>query len=391
MSATNLDLLAIDSEQAPDGSFTYQVGGKSFHLDLESAKRAFSQKRVINGRNSPEFNVMPLRYPWAYELYKDMDANHWLPQEVPMFEDVRHWNDSRILDERERNIIRVGIGYFCSAEGIVGDCQHTIIRDKLSAPELKMVVGRHVHEENIHTESLLYMISSLGINPHDATALFMSLPSVKAKNDLITEHLPSLRKDIDLTITANKQAFAKALFGITQIMEGTQFFGLFLPLLHLSRSGKMPGIGQMFRYTLRDESNHIELGRLIFQELLKENQDIMTPAFRRELLDFMLAGVQTEIAFVDDLLPAPLIGLNSDDVKRFVCYNANRRLQGLGWEPAASYRGEIVLDNPFPWSSEIIYLKKNENFFETRVTEYGKISSLKEVKQEQDLFEGISL
>lgn len=375
----------------PEDAYVYEVGGKTFYLDHEAAKRAFREKRVINGRNSPEFNVMPLKYSWAYELYKDMDSNHWLPQEVPMFEDVRHWNDERILDDRERNIIRVGIGYFCSAEGIVGDCQHTIIRDKLTAPELKMVVGRHVHEENIHTESLLYMISSLGINPHEATALFMSLPSVRAKNDLITKNLPTLRKEIDLTITENKQSFAKALFGITQIMEGTQFFGLFLPLLHLSRSGKMPGIGQMFRYTLRDESNHIELGRLLFTTLLEENPDILTDAFREELIAFMLAGVETEIAFVDDLLPAPIVGLSTEDVKRFVCYNANRRLQGMGWEPLAKYRGETILENPFPWSSEIIYLKKNENFFETRVTEYGKISSLKEVKQEQDLFEGISL
>ncbi len=385
---------ALDTDQtsAPtDNTYVYEVGGRTYHLDMEAAKRAFREKRVINGRNSPEFNVMPLKYTWAYDLYRDMDANHWLPQEVPMFEDVRHWKDERILDERERNIIRVGIGYFCSAEGIVGDCQHTIIRDKLSAPELKMVVGRHVHEENIHTESLLYMISSLGINPHDATALFLSMPSVKAKNRLITEHLPELRKDIDLTLTPNKQSFAKALFGITQIMEGTQFFGLFLPLLHLSRSGKMPGIGQMFRYTMRDESNHIELGRMIFLTLLEENPDILTDEFREELIAFMLEGVRTEIAFVDDLLPAPIVGLNIDDVKRFVCYNANRRFQGLGWEPLATYKGETVLENPFPWSSEIIYLKKNENFFETRVTEYGKLSSLKEVKQEQDLFEGISL
>lgn len=371
--------------------FEYEVGGRKYVLDAAQAKEAFDAKRVICGRNSAEFNVMPLKYKWAYEIYRDMEANHWLPQEVPMFDDIKQWNDSRLLNDRERNIIRVGIGYFCSAEGIVGDCAQTIIRENLTAPELKMAVGRHVQEENIHTESLLYMISSLGINPHEMSALFLSLPSVLLKNEVITKHLPKLRRNLDLAVTENKQLLAKTIFGITQIMEGTQFFGLFLPILHLQREGKMPGIGQMFRYTLRDESNHIELGRRIFLALLEENPDILTPSFKEELIEFMKAGIASEIAFVDDLLPQPIAGLSPDEIKKFVRYNANRRLLGLGWEPLADNKGVVVLENPFPWSAEVIYLKKNENFFETRVTEYGKLSNLQEVKNEQDLFEGIEV
>lgn len=369
----------------------YEVGGKKFALDAKKAKEAFEAKRVINGRNSPEFNVMPLKYKWAYEIYRDMEANHWLPQEVPMYDDIKQWADDKLLNERERNIIRVGIGYFCSAEGIVGDCAQTIIRENLTAPELKMAVGRHVQEENIHTESLLYMISSLRINPHEMSALFLSLPSVIRKNQIICEHLPKLRRDIDLTKTENKQLFAKSIFGVTQIMEGTQFYGLFLPILHLLRNGKMPGIGQMFRYTLRDESNHIELGRKLFLALLEENPDIMTKEFHKELIDFMRAGVEAEIAFVDDLLPQALAGLSPDEIKRFIRYNANRRLLALGWEPIDDGKGNVVLENPFPWSSEIIYLKKNENFFETTVTEYGKVSNLQEAQSEEELFEGIEV
>lgn len=371
--------------------FEYEVGGRKYVLDAKTAKEAFEAKRVILGRNSPEFNVMPLKYKWAYEIYRDMEANHWLPQEVPMYDDIKQWNDDRMLNDRERNIIRVGIGYFCSAEGIVGDCAQTIIRESLSAPELKMAVGRHVQEENIHTESLLYMISSLRINPHEVSALFLSMPSVIRKNEVICKHLPKLRRGIDLSITENKQLFAKTIFGITQIMEGTQFFGLFLPILHLQRNGKMPGMGQMFRYTMRDESNHIELGRKLFLSLLEENPDIMTPKFKQELIDFMKEGIEAEIAFVADLLPQPIAGLAPDEIKRFVRYNANRRLMALGWDPLDDGKGNVVLENPFPWSAEVIYLKKNENFFETTVTEYGKVSNLQEVKNEQELFEGIEV
>ncbi|MBS0654418.1 MAG: ribonucleotide-diphosphate reductase subunit beta [Verrucomicrobia bacterium] len=371
--------------------FEYEVGGRKFLLDKGKAKEAFEAKRVICGRNSPEFNVMPLKYNWAYEIYRDMEANHWLPQEVPMYDDIRQWNDDRFLSDRERNIIRVGIGYFCSAEGIVGDCAQTIIRENLTAPELKLAVGRHVQEENIHTESLLYMISSLRINPHEVSALFLSMPSVIKKNQTITKHLPKLRRELDLTQTENKQLFAKTIFGITQIMEGTQFFGLFLPILHLQREGKMPGMGQMFRYTMRDESNHIELGRKLFLALLEENPDILTPTFKQELIQFMRDGIESEVSFVDDLLPQPIAGLSPDEIKRFVRYNANRRLMALGWEPIDDGKGKFIMDNPFPWSAEAIYLKKNENFFETTVTEYGKLSNLQEVKSEEELFEGIEV
>jgi ribonucleoside-diphosphate reductase beta chain len=117
----------------------------------------------------------------------------------------------------------------------------------------------------------------------------------------------------------------------------------------------------------------------------------MTKAFHKELIDFMRAGIDAEIAFVDDLLPQAIAGLSPDEIKRFVRYNANRRLLALGWEPLDDGKGNIVLENPFPWSSEIIYLKKNENFFETTVTEYGKISNLQEAKTEQELFEGIEV
>ncbi|MGR3951329.1 MAG: ribonucleotide-diphosphate reductase subunit beta [Chlamydia sp.] len=379
------------SEPNASDVFEYEVGGRRFVLSKSQAKAAFDAKKVINGRNSPEFNVMPLKYGWAYDLYRQMESNHWLPQEIPMFEDVQQWNDQRTLSPLERNIIRFGIGYFCSAEGIVGDCQQTIIRENLSAPELKMAVGRHVQEENIHTESLLYMISSLGINPHEMSALFLSMPSIIQKNNLVTHYLPEMRRDLDLTQVENKRLFAKTIFGITQIMEGTQFYGLFLPILHLMRNGKMPGIGQMFRYTMRDESNHIELGRMLFLALLEENPDILSQEFKKELIEFMRAGVEAEIAFVDDLLPQSIAGLAQDDIKKFVRYNANRRLLGLGWDPIDDGKKSIILENPFPWSAEIIYLKKNENFFETRVTEYAKMSSLQEVKNEEELFEGIEL
>ena len=155
----------------------------------------------------------------------------------------------------------MGIGYFSAAEGIVGDNIQDVVRELVTAPELKLVLGRHAHEENIHADSLLYMISSLGINPHECEAMFEQIDTIRRKNEFVTRVSKNLRRDLDLTLTSNQQELAKNIFIFGQCMEGTQFYGLFGMVLSLARQNKFPGIGQMFRYTLRDESNHIELFR----------------------------------------------------------------------------------------------------------------------------------
>lgn len=350
---------------------SYTFGNRSFVLDEDLAAEALHQKRVINGRNSPEFNILPLKYPWAYELYRRMKSNHWEPEEVPMGRDIEQWRSRTALTDPERWIIRMGIGYFSAAEGIVGDNILHVVRELVTAPELKLVLGRHAHEENIHTDSLLYMISSLGINPHSVKAMFDQLPSIRAKNEFITRQSTPLRRDIDLTRSENKRILAKNIFGFFQVMEGTQFYGLFGMVLSLHRQNKMTGIGEMFQYTLRDESNHIELGRQLFLALLEENPDIGGKAFGEDLVGFMQEGVRLEKAFIDDCLPQESVGINAGDFHRYIDYVADRRLAGAGLRPLSNVR-----ENPFPWLSETIDLKKEKNFFETRPTEYQRAASL---------------
>ncbi len=293
-----------------------------------------------------------------------------------MQKDIEQWQGSELSDS-ERWIIRMGIGYFSAAEGIVGDNILHVIRDKVTAPELKLVLGRHAHEENIHADSLLYMISSLGINPHECEAMFEQIPTIKAKNEFVTGVSRSLRRDMDLTLVENKKAFAKNLFLFGQCMEGTQFYGLFGMILSLYRQNKFPGIGQMFRYTLRDESNHIELLRNLFMDLVSENMEIWTPEFKEELADTMREAVRLEKDFINDCLPISQVGLNSAEFCQYIDYIADRRLEGVGLNPITP-----GVTNPFPWLAETMDIKKEANFFEQRVTEYQKSSVLANVNDD---------
>jgi len=241
-------------------TITITVGKKTFVLDKTKAEEAFNNKKVINGRETMFFNILPLKYQWAYDLYKTMKANHWEPEEIPMQEDCQQWRDTNgNITDIDRWIIKMAIGYFSAAEGIVGDNIIHVVREVMTAPELKLVLGRHAHEENIHADSLVYMISSLGINPHECEAMFEDIPTIAKKAAFVVNNSRALRRKLDLTKLEDKQALAHNIFLFGQCMEGTQFYGLFGMVLSLARQNKFPGIGNMFKYTLRDESNHIDL------------------------------------------------------------------------------------------------------------------------------------
>ena len=163
-------------------------------------------------------------------------------------------------------------------------------------------------------------------------------------------------------------------------MEGTQFYGLFGMILSLLRQNKFPGIGQMFSYTLRDESNHIELLRQLLMQLVEENPAIWTNEFKDSLVDLMRKAVDLEKQFIDDCLPVESVGLNREDFKTYIDFIADRRLEGVG----LPLLNEGV-KNPFPWLAEMMDIRKEQNFFEQRVTEYQKSSALVKPQDDSDL------
>jgi ribonucleoside-diphosphate reductase beta chain len=349
----------------------YEFGSRRFVLDRDKAEAAFAAKRVINGRKSMCFNLLPLKYAWAYSLYRKMKANHWEPEDVQMQRDIEQWRSENALTSTDRWIIMMGIGYFSAAEGIVGDNVQHVVRELVTAPELKLVLGRHAHEENIHADSLLYMISSLGINPHECEAMFEDIPTIVKKNEFVTRTSHALRRDLDLTQIENKKLLAKNIFVFGQCMEGTQFYGLFGMILSLARQNKLTGIGTMFRYTLRDESNHIEVFRQLLMDLVDENPEIWTDDFRAELVDLMREAVALEKEFIRDCLPVSAVGLTATEFEQYIDFIADRRLDSVGLPVLNPH-----IKNPLPWLAEMMDMKMEKNFFEGTVTDYQKASSL---------------
>jgi len=174
------------------------------------------------------WSLLPLKYEWAYSRYKTMKANQSGSRKT--FRCRRTWSNGApmTITQNERWIIMMGVGYFSAAEGIVGDNIQHVVRELVTAPELKLVLGRHAHEENIHADSLLYMISSFGINPHECEAMFEQIPTIVRKNEFVTRHSRALRRRIWTltTVENNKSLLAKNIFVFGQCMEGTQLYRL---------------------------------------------------------------------------------------------------------------------------------------------------------------------
>jgi ribonucleoside-diphosphate reductase beta chain len=201
--------------------------------------------------------------------------------------------------------------------------------------------------------------------------MFEDIKSIERKNEFVNKVSRDLRRDLDMTKIENKRLLAKNIFVFGQCMEGTQFYGLFGMVLSLYRQNKFPGIGQMFRYTLRDESNHIELFRNLFMDLIEENREIWTPEFKEELRQMMAEGVSLEKDFIRDCLPVNAVGLSIEEFLSYIDFIADRRLEGVGLAPLTP-----GVKNPLPWLAEMMDIKKEQNFFEGRVTEYQKSSAL---------------
>ena len=261
-------------------------------------------------------------------------------------------------------------------------CLH-VIEDNLTAAELKHASLRQIAEESIHMDSLLHIIGSLNIDLDEVTAKFQDIPSIQRKNAL---HHAGICRELKMgrrphADRPTSRSFAKALFGITQVMEGTQFLrALRHDSLPASPEQDEPALGQMFQYTLRDESNHIALGRYILQELIAEKSRYLgLTNSARKLVEFHARrrrageGVRPPIC-----LPEDIVGMTQKDFLEYVDYNADRRLTQPSALPALSG----VKNNPFLWLDEVMFLKKEKNFFETRVTEYQTSGSVKNTNED---------
>jgi ribonucleoside-diphosphate reductase beta chain len=339
---------------------------------LDSTSRRFdaSEKRLINCETVDVNQLMPLKYHWAWEHYLNGCANHWMPTEVPMGEDIALWKSDR-LSEDERRVILRNLGFFATAESLVANNLTLAIFKFITNPECRQYLLRQAFEEAIHTHTFLYIVESLGLDEHAVFNMYREIPSVAAKDEFEMELTADLiSPDATTETIPGAQRFLENLIGYYVIMEGIFFYAGFAMMLSFHRQNRMKGIGEQFQYILRDESIHLNFGIDLINGIVAENPQLWTEEFRTRQIERIRHAVELEIAYAEDCLPNGVMGLNAGLFRDYVQFIADRRVERIGLPR------QYGSPNPFPWMSETIDLGKEKNFFESRVTEYRSGSTL---------------
>lgn len=329
-----------------------------------------TKKRLINCNQVDVNQLMPLKYKWAWEHYMNGCANHWMPQEVPMAKDIELWKSNQLSVDEKRVIMR-NLGFFSTAESLVGNNIVLSIFKHVTNPEVRQYLLRQAFEEAIHTHSFMYIVESLNLDQGEVFNMYNEINTIHAKDTFEMKLTAAILEPNFTTQTQEgAQKFLENLIGYYLIMEGIFFYSGFVMILSFLRQNKMTGVGEQFQYILRDESIHLNFGVDLINGIKEENPDLWSPAFQEQVIDKVKQAVELEVNYAQDCLPRGILGLTAPMFREYVQYIADRRLERIGLKPL--YRSK----NPFPWMSETIDLGKEKNFFETRVTEYQSAAAL---------------
>ena len=334
-------------------------------LEGASSRVDVDQKQMINCRADVN-QLVPFKYDWAWQKYLDGSANHWMPQEINMTADVALWKDPNGLTEDERRIVMRNLGFFSTADSLVANNIVLSVYRHITNPECRQYLLRQALEEAIHTHAYQYVIESLGMDEGEIFNMYKEIPSVARKAAWALPFTESLADQSFKTGSLeDDKTLLRNLIAFYCVLEGIFFYCGFTQILSMGNRNKMTGTAEQFQYILRDESMHVNFGIDMINQIKLENPQLWDEAMQTEARNMILQGTQLEIEYAHDTMPGGILGMNAESMSDYLRFIANRRLTQIGLEeefPNAT--------NPFPWMSEIMDLRKEKNFFETRVIEY---------------------
>ncbi|MBP7844674.1 MAG: ribonucleotide-diphosphate reductase subunit beta [Proteobacteria bacterium] len=352
---------------APQPQIITEITASQAAFFNKSAMRSrvrVDEKKILNCRSDLN-QLVPIKYKWAWQNYLDGCANHWMPQEVPMARDIEVWRSKTELTEDERLVIKRNLGFFSTAESLVANNLVLAIYKHVTNPECRQYLLRQSFEEAIHTHCFQYIVESLGLDEGEVFNMYQEVVSIHNKDAFELE----LTKNVmDPNFSTDSfegiQGFLDNMIGFYIIMEGIFFYSGFVMMLSFHRRNKMVGVGEQYQYIMRDETKHMNFGIDLINQIKIENPEVWTREFQEKTIQTIREAVHLEILYAKDCLPNGVLGLNHKMFEDYVGYIADRRLEKIGLPKIFN------TDNPFPWMSEVMDLRKEKNFFETRVTEY---------------------
>ena len=334
-------------------------------LEGSAVRVKVDDKRMINCRADLN-QIVPFKYDWAWQKYLDGCANHWMPKEVNMNADIALWKDPNGLTGDERLIVKRNLGFFSTADSLVANNLVLAIYRLVTNPECRQYILRQAFEEAIHTHAYQYCIESLAMDEGEIFNMYHEIPSVAKKAAWGLKYTRSISDpNFKTGTTETDQELLRNLIAFYCCLEGIFFYCGFTQILSMGRRNKMTGTSEQFQYILRDESMHLNFGIDMINQIKLENPELWTDEMKEQATQMILQATQLEIEYARDTMPRGVLGMNAAMMEEYLEFIANRRLVQIGLPE--QFDG---VSNPFPWMSEIMDLRKEKNFFETRVIEY---------------------
>ena len=309
---------------------------------------------------------------FPYILWKRGKSNNWDPTNINMEKDIKQWKTEGVLSDDERLLVKRILGFFSATESLVANNLMLAVQRYITDGACRQYLARQIFEESLHNSTMEVCCEAYDLDENEVASAYKNIPAIKAKDDFLLATTSNLfRKDFDIETIEGKREFIRNIFAFYIVCEGVFFYSGFAMAMALGRQNKMSGLCDQIRYTLRDETTHIEFGVYILNRLRNEYPEAWDEHLDLQLIGIMQKAVHLEIAYTKDALPRGILGLNADMFMDYMQFIGNRRLESIG----ISYRFPSD-KNPFPWLSESVDMQSMGAFFERHERNYQSAGSV---------------
>ena len=325
----------------------------------------YIMSKILDENKSGVSQLIQSDNKWAIELWRKGCANHWMPQDIDMSNDIKQWNRDGFLSDDEKLLVKRTLGMFCMGESLVSNSIDSVEYKYITDGACRQYLLRKNFEESLHNWTVSVCCEAYDLEVNEVARAYENIPTIKSKNKFVKNMLDTFDNSFDIKSVEGKQQFLKNMATFYLVMEGTWFFSNFALIMSLGRQNKLIGLYDQINYTIRDESLHVEFGVNTIEKIKEDYPNVWTSSLKNEILDIVNKGVDVEIQYGKDIIPNGILGVTSNMLSDYIKFLANSRLNSIGLPTIYD-----SVKNPFPWLSEAQDASGMSAFFEIREKNY---------------------
>ena len=311
-----------------------------------------------------DLTLRPMKYPIFYEMYKNGIKNTWTVDEVDFSTDLVDLHSK--MTPAERHLISRLVAFFATGDSIVGNNLVLNLYKHVNSPEGRMYLSRQLYEEALHVQFYLTLLDTYIPNPDERAEAFAAIdniPSIKKKADFCFKWIDSINTLESLETIEDRRRFLMNLICFATCVEGLFFYAAFAYVYFLRSKGLLSGLASGTNWVFRDDPMHMAFALEVIKTARKEEPELFNQQMEDMVTQMLEDAIECEMDFANDVLQLGVAGLSAKDMRQYLEYCADQRLESLSIAPRYNVK------NPFSFM-ELQDMQELANFFERRVSAY---------------------